>query len=276
MKYSYNRKVKDIKYLTRVLFNDYYPIRKKEIEFIIPDNYNIELMEFNFEGFDIEKSKQYDPKKKTTKYLYTVNNLNAIKNEAGAPSAAKMFPHILVISKSYKIKDEEIMLFNNTDALYKWYRSLIEQVKNNPESLKNKVEEITTNDETQFDKMTSIFYWVQDNIRYIAFEDGIMGFKPQSDSEVFNNKYGDCKGMANLLRSMLKLVNIDARHTWIGTRDIPYDYSIPSLAVDNHMICTAFINERPYYLDATQKYIPIGKYAYRIQGRPTLIANGNN
>jgi hypothetical protein len=28
------------------------------------------------------------------------------------------------------------------------------------------------------DKVKAIFYWVQNNIRYIAFEDGIAGFLP--------------------------------------------------------------------------------------------------
>ena len=59
---------------------------------------------------------------------------------------------------------------------------------------------------------------------------------------------------------------MDARLTWIGTRSIPYDYTIPSLAVDNHMICTVFLGEEKYFLDATEEYVGFGDYAYRIQG----------
>ena len=65
-----------------------------------------------------------------------------------------------------------------------------------------------------------MFYWVQDNIRYIAFENGIMGFKPDAAQNVLNKKYGDCKGKANLLKEMLKLAGYDARLTWIGTSDL--------------------------------------------------------
>jgi hypothetical protein len=45
---------------------------------------------------------------------------------------------------------------------------------------------------------------VQDNIRYIAFEDGIMGFKPDAAQNVFNKNMGIAREKANLLKEMLK------------------------------------------------------------------------
>ncbi|HYO22484.1 MAG TPA: transglutaminase domain-containing protein, partial [Flavisolibacter sp.] len=129
---------------------------------------------------------------------------------------------------------------------------------------------------TDLEKVESIFYWVQDNIRYIAFENGVMGFKPDAAQNVFKNKYGDCKGKANLLKEMLKLAGFDARLTWIGTSDLPYDYTLPSLAVDNHMICTVIIGGKKYYLDGTEEHIALNDYAQRIQGKQVLIEDGKN
>jgi hypothetical protein len=54
-----------------------------------------------------------------------------------------------------------------------------------------------------------------------------------------------------------------------------YDHSIPSLAVNNHMICTVFLNGKKYYLDATEKYIPFGENAARIQDRSVMIEDGD-
>src|SRR6185295_4790856 len=123
-------------------------------------------------------------------------------------------------------------------------------------------------------KIKSIYYWVQDNIRYIAFESGIAGFQPANADQVYKNKYGDCKGMANLLAAMLKIGGYDSRLTWIGTKDIPYDYSIPSLCINNHMICSVMLKDSLYFLDGTETYISMGDYADRIQGRPAMIQNG--
>ena len=42
--------------------------------------------------------------------------------------------------------------------------------------IKAKAEEITKGTTGDLDKVRKIFYWMHDNIRYIAFEDGIAGF----------------------------------------------------------------------------------------------------
>jgi len=44
--------------------------------------------------------------------------------------------------------------------------------------------------------------------------------------------------------------------------------------VDNHCISTVFIGGKTYFLDATENYVPIGEYAYRIQGKEALVGKG--
>src|SRR5690606_28449367 len=70
------------------------------------------------------------------------------------------------------------------------------------------------------------------------------------------------------------IAGYDARLTWIGTDRIPYNHDVPSLAVDNHMICSVLLNGKIYILDATEKYNPFGTYAERIQGKEILIEDG--
>jgi hypothetical protein len=164
--------------------------------------------------------------------------------------------------------------FADVGDLYNWYNYLYKKSINKPEEMKAKVAELTKGKTTEIEKVKSIFYWVQDNIRYIAFEDGLAGFIPTASQEVYKAKYGDCKGMANLMTEMLKLAGLEAYITWIGTRHIPYDYTLPSLAVDNHCISTVIIAGKEYYLDGTEKYIPFGDYAWRIQGKEVLIGKG--
>ena len=70
---------------------------------------------------------------------------------------------------------------------------------------------------------------------------------------------------------MLTIAGFDARLTWIGTSDLPYAYSLPSLVVDNHMICTVILNGKKYFLDGMEEYIALSDYAQRIQGKQVLI-----
>jgi hypothetical protein len=81
--------------------------------------------------------------------------------------------------------------------------------------------------------------------------------------------------MANLLTEMLKLSGYDAHFTWIGTRAIPYSQALPALCVNNHAITTLYYSGKEYFLDPTEKYVPFGENAYRIQGKEAMIANGD-
>ena len=274
LKLTYEKQYQDVRYLTRVFFHTNYPILERSIVFTIPDEIEIELVELNFDSYDIEKSVQSTNQGK--EYRYTVRNLSAFQQDPGAPALAKRYPHLLVICKRYEKNGSLHNFLSSIEDLYRWYSSLTAQVHNDPASFKPLVQQLIQDKPTDEEKVKAIFYWVQDNVRYIAFENGIMGFKPDAAQNVFKNRYGDCKGMANLTKEMLQVAGYDARLTWLGTRDIPYDYSIPSLAVDNHMICTLLLNDKKYFLDPTEKFIALSDYAYRIQDRPVLIEDGVN
>jgi len=273
--YEYQKRYYDVKYLTSVYFHESKPLEENTIVFNVPSWLTVELKEINFAGYTIAKTSTEDPKKKMTTHTYVLKNIPAYKAQNSAPNIAKNYPHILVLCKSYKTKEGATTnMFNSLDDLYSWYHGLIEEMKNNDETLKPVVADLTKGKKTDIEKIEAIYYWVQENIRYIAFENGIMGFKPETAQNVCKNKYGDCKGKANLMKHMLGIAGFEARLTWIGTTDIPYDYSIPSLAVDNHMICTLVLGGKRYFLDGTEEYIAFNDYAHRIQGRPVLIEDG--
>ncbi|MEC3906105.1 transglutaminase-like domain-containing protein [Tamlana sp. 2201CG12-4] len=267
---------KDIKYFTTIYFTEEYPSLEREITFVVPKWLKVTFKEMNFEGFDITKSEVFDKKQNTTIVTFKAMRLQAFFDEKESPGPSHIYPHILVRAQSFTQDDKTHMLFNETKDLYNWYKSLVDNIDNDPSTLKEKVAKLTANKKTDEDKIKSIYYWVQDNIRYIAFEDGIAGFKPDAVQNVFNKRYGDCKGMANLTKQMLIEAGFDARLTWIGTKRIAYDYSTPSLSVDNHMICTVFKDGNKIFLDGTEKYNAFGEYAERIQGKQVMIENGNS
>ncbi|MHA3786745.1 transglutaminase-like domain-containing protein [Flavobacterium hauense] len=276
--YTYNyelkKKYKDVKYFTTLYFHDTYPTLKKQFTITVPNWLEIDIREFNFAGFDVKKEIKEDTKSKNTTYTYTLENIEGFAKDENAPGMSYSYPHLLIIAKSYTKDGKQNMLFSSTADLYKWYKSLVDSMDEKPSALKDKVNELTANAKTDDEKIKNIYYWVQDNIRYIAFEDGLAGFKPDASQNVFQKRYGDCKGMANLTRQMLKEAGFDARLTWIGTKHIAYNYTIPSLVVDNHMICTLFKDGKKYFLDGTEKYNSFGEYAERIQGKEVMIEDG--
>jgi transglutaminase-like putative cysteine protease len=272
--YTYRENYKDVKFLTSFYFLQRFPVIERIVQFNIPSWLELDIREFNFEGHAIQRSTEKDGD--ITRVIFRISNTQAYKTESHSPNHAISYPHIICVTKAYTETGKRNVLFENVKDLYNWYSTVCSTIGNNPESLKSKVTELTNGKKTDQEKVESIFYWVQDNIRYIAFENGIMGFKPDAAQNVLKNKYGDCKGKANLLKTMLTIAGFDARLTWIGTSDLPYDYSLPSLAVDNHMICTVILNGKRFFLDGTEEYIALNDYAQRIQGKQVLIEDGKN
>jgi hypothetical protein len=272
---SYKKQFLDVKYLTREFFHEAYPVLERTVTFEVPDWLTVEFKEFNFEGYTIEKKTEVNAKGHYTLYTYKMKNVNAYKQESSAPPIAYRFPHIVILCKEFSYNNATQKLFGSVDDLYAWYSSLVKKVNNDETVIRPVVQKLVEGKATDEDKIKAIFYWLQENIRYIAYENGIMGYKPENCQKVYNNKFGDCKGMANLAKAMYHVAGYDARLTWLGTNDIPYDYSTPSMAVDNHMICTIILKDKKYFIDATESWIAFNDYASRIQGRQVLIEDGN-
>lgn len=274
--YALDKEYGDVKYFTALYFNDEFPVLQKTIEITVPDWLNVELKEFNFAGFDIQKTSKRHPDGQSTVFTFDAKNVAGFHKEDHSPGKSYLYPHILVLAKSFTDNGNETTLFNSTADLYRWYKSLVNALKDDPSAFQSQVDALTANAKSDEEKIRNIYYWVQDNIRYIAFEDGIAGFKPDESHHVFQKRYGDCKGMANLIKQMLILAGFDARLTWIGTKHISYDYTTPSLAVDNHMICTLFHKDKVYFLDGTEKFNALGVNAERIQNKEVMIEEGDN
>jgi Transglutaminase-like superfamily/Domain of Unknown Function with PDB structure (DUF3857) len=263
----------DPRYLDAFFFNNPYPVQFHQVTLIIPDWVSTEIREFNFAGYSISKTSDQKGGSKTI--VYTVSNLPARPDETSSPGITYTSPHIMLITQQAQVSGNTITYFKNTSDQYAWYASLVKEIGNDAGTIKTKADEIVKGKTTDFDKIKAIYFWVQQNIRYLAFENGIAGFRPEKAQEVLRKKYGDCKGMANLTKCLLTSQGYDARLCWIGTNHIAYDYSIPSLAVDNHMICALYFKNKLYFLDATETNSGFEEYAERIQGRQVLIENSD-
>lgn len=274
--FSYEQFTTDLNYFTSLYFHKSRFQREGTIRITIPDWLEVDIKEFYLDEFGINKEVEHDGDEKII--TYTFENLDKIRQEPNAPGPTYYLPHLLFIFKEYDYRRKSGNLLGSTDDQYSWYRGLVEDIDETDsvdQFLSPIVDELVAEATNDREKLENIFYWLQDNIRYIAFEDGIAGFQPESAVNVCDKRYGDCKGMANLAKHMYQLAGFDARLTWIGTRRIAYDYTTPSLAVDNHMICTVIHNGKKYFIDPTETFIAVNDYATRIQGRQVMIEDGN-
>ncbi len=281
--FSYDKKYTDFRHLSLIHLRQDLPILTHTVEFIVPTWLDVEIHELNCDSIQIKKEVK-DTKYKIDNELvpfkkisFEVTGVEKFMDEENAVGYTYFEPHLVLVMKSMKKGQKEITLFGDIQAQYEWYKGLVSDVDNSSEFIKTLTDSLTEGKTTELEKTKAIFYWIQDNIRYIAFEDGIWGFKPDNAQNVCTKKYGDCKGMANLTKTMLKHCGIDARLAWVGTNRISdkYNYNFPSLSNDNHMICAVMTDTGAVFLDPTEKKSALGDIAQRIQERVALIEDGD-
>lgn len=259
---EFARTFKDLRYFTRIYFPEEYFIREKRIVITIPASLSrFRLVEKNFtSGIRCEKSVN---KAGDSVFVYILNGVPPIKKESESPTYSYLYPHLLVTGS-----------FADTQGMYQWLKELgdVDCTLPQPEAL---LAEVTAGSTTEMEKIRRTYAYVQQNIRYVAFENGIAGHQPDRPAEVLRKRYGDCKGMALLLRTLLKAQGFDARMAYTGTDDIAcLPTEIPTLASINHAICLLYHQEKVFCLDATHRYLPLEAIPQGIQGREALVEDG--
>lgn len=263
--------VKDPHVLPVLTVNPY--VAAKKVVFTVTHDKNIQLqfIPINMDSTDFEY--KVDESRKRIQHTWVFKDIKPLKSEPGAPGYLHFAKRLAVLVNSYKTKDgKETIVLRNLDDLKNWYCGLVQDVLKAPNDELLELADSLTEGMTDTLKMINTLYgWVQHNVSYIAIEQGIKGFVPQEAIEVCRNRYGDCKGMSNLLYNLLKAKNIRADLAWVGTRKMALKYTqIPSPAVDNHMIVVCDVGDQTYFLDPTHDNLPLGLVSPFIQGKQVL------
>lgn len=271
--YKYN--ITEPRNLGTFYFNSYVPVCSAELTVSCPSEVIIGYKLFNCDSLNVDFTRKHIGN--NIEYSWKAKNIHKFPVEENSPSLPYFASHMFVYIKGYTVPDKNVKLISDENDLHNWYHSLISSLNSTsvPPALKYLVDSLTINYNSEPDKVKSIFYWVQDHIKYIAIEAGDGGFVPRNAGEVFSKLYGDCKDMASLVNKMLEIAGIESHLTWVGTRNIPYNYhDLPLPLSDNHMIVTYKNKNNYFFLDATTGPHSLNYPPYNIQGKETMIDMG--
>lgn len=275
--YNYQTEFVDPFLLHKFLFGSHLPVKNSTLEIRTDKNINIGYKIFN----DPSNSIQFSRTEKKGKWIYkwTLKDVKPIKFEGNSPGFLYVVPHINVYIKDYMVNNNKVEVLDDVKKLYAYYKGFTKNLNQTEDpALKAISLQITKNLTHDDDKVKAIFYWVKDNIKYIAFENGYEGFIPREASLIHERKFGDCKDMASIITAMAKYANVkNVFISWIGTREIPYSYDeLPTPAVDNHMVALYKKGEEYIFLDATDKETLYGIPTAFIQGKEALYGEGDS
>ncbi|MFT3908852.1 MAG: DUF3857 domain-containing protein [Ferruginibacter sp.] len=268
---DYTQFNKDAHLLSGFYVPTHMPVINATYRVIVPNEISIKYIIKNDPGKLFQFSEE--KKKKETIYTWTIKNVKPQDYYANAPNPRYFQPHVIVYITAYQDKDGNHSFLNSVEDLYKWSYGFIKDLNTTPDpSLKSIVDSLISGLNDEKSKARKIYQWVQGHIKYVAFENGLEGFRPRQARDICLKRYGDCKDMSSIITTMLRMAGIKAYYTWIGTRSLPYAYTeIPLPIVDNHMISTAFIDGNWIFFDGTD---PNAKYDLPpegIQGKEAMV-----
>lgn len=191
----------------------------------------------------VQRNGAPDPKKGNYKgqkeYVWMLNNVQPMLVDNNLPPWFDPYP--MVELSNYSSWEEVV---NANLPLYNFSLLRYDDLLSEAASLED-----LTGDWQKINRLTD---FVQNDIRYLGFEDGRNAYKPHSPEEVLNQRFGDCKDKSYLLCALLRglgyeafpmLVNTNVSQEVAAYTCSPFQF--------NHCVVAFNYNDRMYYIDPT-------------------------
>ena len=223
---------------------------------------NIKILNEKYNNFGANLKPAVKQEAGSLTYSWQFKKIPQIIPEPNMPASVEINPTILIST------------FDNWGEVYNWWWQLAQDKIKADSAIKDKVEELIRGRQTEESKARAIYNFCAREIRYVAVAYGSAGYEPHYASDIFRNKYGDCKDQAILLVTMLKEAGLEGSVLLIATKDY-YDLveDFPSALFD-HCIGAVYLKGKIVFLDPTAETCPLGDLPTPDQERKVLIFEG--
>ena len=164
----------------------------------------------------------------------------------------------------------QMTTFQSWQELGKWYAPLQEERISASPELRAKAIELTQDKKTELEKIKALYDYVATQFRYVSLSFGVGRYQPHSASDIFANKYGDCKDKHTLLSTMLDVIGVHADPVLINS-ERNLDPDVPSPGQFDHVITLVTLhNKQRIWLDTTTEVAPFQLLSFQIRDRKAL------
>jgi transglutaminase-like putative cysteine protease len=246
-------------YASRFYFQGYDPIIISRFQVITPEDMDLEYSVRNplTEQKPAPQVSREDGKKIS---LWEYRDIPQIISEYNMPPLSEIACNIRVTT------------LDSWKEFFSWWNELQDRKAEANDAIREKVAALTAGLLTPEEKAAALFYYVEQEIRYVSINLGKSAYEPTTAPEVFANKYGDCKDKSALLISMLEAAGVPAYYVLIPTRDIesmtkdfPYPFQF------NHCIVAIEGTQGYHFLDPATETYPFDYLPSTDQDRDCLL-----
>lgn len=127
---------------------------------------------------------------------------------------------------------------------------------------------------TQFQKARIIYDYIESNISYSSVSFRQSSYVPQRPSATLTTRLGDCKDLSSLFVTLAHKAGINAQMVLVNTKDNgEKEMALPSVEF-NHCIAKAILDNKEYYIELTDNYLPFASLPNNIVGAAILEIPG--
>jgi hypothetical protein len=171
------------------------------------------------------------------------------------------------------------------EGVGRWYDGLVADVPRSTEAVRAKARELTAGLSGKREKTAALLAFVRRQVRYVAVEVGVGGYRPSAPGAVLDRRWGDCKDKAFLLIDLLREAGIEAWPVLIRSaesdrvdREFPapwFNHAIAAVSAEGFDLSP----EDPVaggflFLDATQTMGGLGWLQPGDQDQDALVVRG--
>jgi hypothetical protein len=266
------------------LFQDRLPAITSRYTLTLPQGWSAKSVTFNHS--------KIEPTVNGTTYTWELSNLQPIVIEPSSPRFSSLAARVAIsYFPSGDTRTVNFKTFATWSEVSFWLSQLHDPQSIPNDALAEKVRQLTANAKTELEKIRAVATFVQ-SIRYISIDMNVSrggGMRPHAATEVFAKSYGDCKDKANLMRAMLKVINISSYPVGIYSGDPDYvraewasphqfNHCIIAVKVADETQAATIITHpklgRLLIFDATDDDTPVGDLPEHEQGSLALIIAG--
>jgi hypothetical protein len=163
--------------------------------------------------------------------------------------------------------------FQSWSEVADWYAQLERERRVPTPEIRAKADELVRGQTGQEAKAQALYYWVSQNIRYVSLSFGVGRYQPHPASEVFANRYGDCRDKTTLLEAMLEAEGLRAQPVW-ANMFVEVDPDVPNPLQFDHAYTFLRVGDENWWLDSTLGVGPFG-YLSPLRGKEVLVVSAN-
>jgi hypothetical protein len=209
-------------------------------------------------------------------YFWEVHNMKAMSSEPLRVPTSDIIPIVYFAPSDFKIQGIEGNL-DSWKAFGQWI-SILNTGKNDlTEETKVEVRNLVKDAKTDYEKVRILYEYMQSRTRYVSIQIGIGGWQPFPASTVHRLSFGDCKALANYMKSLLEAVNIKADYLLVHAGDSFSDLMIdfPSSQFNHAFVCVPQPKDT-LWLECTNQRMPCGYIGDFTDDRDVLLIDGDN